>query len=72
MLPDIPLKSYSENFLENSQEKTPLKMSCFNNHGDSRPKTLLKRNLTVLKQVTYGAYVLKIFSLAGTPHSRKF
>ena len=52
--------------------KTALKKSCFNNDGDSRPETLLKHNLTVLKQVIYVAYKLKIISLIGTPHSHEF
>ena len=52
--------------------KTVLKKSCFNNDGDSRPETILKHNLTVLKQVIYVAYKLKIISLIGTPHSHEF
>ena len=37
-----------------------------------RPKTLLEHNLTVLKQVIYVPYILKIISLTGTPHSHEF
>ena len=58
-------------FLKNPK-KTPLKKSCFNNDGDSRPETLSKHHLTVLKQVTYVAYMLKSVSLTGTPHSHEF
>ena len=41
-------------------------MSCFNNVGDSRPETLQKHNLTLLKQVTDVDYMLKIISFIGT------
>ena len=65
-----PEESYSEKFWK-ILKKTPLKKSCFDNDGDSRPETLLKHNLIVLKQVTYVAYMLKIISLTGTPHSHE-
>ena len=52
--------------------KTALKKPCFNNDGGSRPETLLEHNLTMLKQVIYVAYKLKIISLIGTPHSHEF
>ena len=53
-------------------KETPLKKSCFNNDEDSRLETLLKQNLTVLKQVTYVACMRKIISVTGTPHRHKF
>ena len=56
LLPDILLKSYSENFWE-IPKKTPLKKSCFNNDQDYRPETFLKHNLT------YVTYMLKIILL---------
>ena len=45
---------------------------CFNDDGGSRPEILLKHNLTVLKQVIYLAYMLKIISLTVTSHSNEF
>ena len=71
LLPDILLKRYSEN-AQKIAKKTPLKKSCFNNDGDSRPENVLKHNLTVLEQMNYVAYMLKIISLTGTPHSHEF
>ena len=66
-----PLEELFRIFLKNSK-KTTLKKSYFNNDGDSRPETLLKHNLTMLKQVIYVAYMLKIISLTRTPHSHEF
>ena len=71
LLPYILLKSYSEYFWK-TPKKTTLKKSYFNNDGDSRPETLLKHNFTMLKQVIYVAYMLKIISLTRTPHSHEF
>ena len=45
---------------------------CFNDDGGSKPEILLKHNLTVLKQVIYVAYMLKIISLTVTSHSNEF
>ena len=55
LLPDILLKSCSEKFWK-ILKKTILKKSCVNNEGDRRPETLLKHNLSILKQVIYVAY----------------
>ena len=71
LLADILLKSYPGNFWK-IPKKPPLKKSCFDNVGDSTPETLLKHNFTALKQVTYVAYMQKIISLTGTPHSHEF
>ena len=53
-------------------KKTPLKKSCFNNDGDSRPVNVLKTQSHRVKTMTFVAYMLKIISLTGTPHSQKF
>ena len=53
-------------------KKTPLKKSCFNNDEDSRPVNVLKTQSHRVKTMTFVAYVLKIISLIGTPHSHEF
>lgn len=47
-------------------KKTSLKKSCFYNDGESRHETLLKHDLTVLKQGIYLACMLKVILLTGT------
>ena len=59
-------------FLKKIFKKTPLKKSCFNNDGDSRPVNVLKTQSHRVKTMTFVAYVLKIISLTGTPHSHEF
>ena len=53
-------------------KKTPLKRSCFNNDGDSRPLNLLKTQSYSVKTMTFVAYMLNINSLTGIPHSPEF
>ena len=53
-------------------KKTPLKKSCFNNDVDSRPVNFLKTQSHHVKTMTFVAYMLKIISLTGTPHSHEF
>ena len=43
-----------------------MKKSCFYNDGESRHETLLKHDLTVLKQGIYLACMLKVILLTGT------
>ena len=62
-------------FLKNvwkMSKKTPLKKSCFNNDEDSRPVNVLKTQSHRVKTMTFVAYMLKIISLTGTPHSHEF
>ena len=60
------------NFFKKISKKTPLKKSCFNNYGDSRPVNVLKIQSHRVKTMTFVAYMLKIISLTGTPHSHEF
>ena len=53
-------------------KKSPVIKPCFNNDGDSRPGNFLKTQSYRVKTMTYVAYMLKIMSLTGTPHSHEF
>ena len=60
-------------FFFKTSKKTPLKKSCVNNDGDSRPVNVLKTQSRRVKTVIFFvAYMLKIISLMGTPHSHEF
>ena len=69
--PEDLFRKFLKKFLKIS-EKTPLKKSCFNNDGDSRPVNFLKAQSHRLKTMTFVAYMMKIISLTGTPHSHEF
>ena len=60
------------NFFFKTSKKTPLKKSCVNNDGDSRPVNVLKTQSRRVKTMIFVAYMLKIISLIGTPHSHEF
>ena len=55
-------------FFKKISKKTPLKKSCFNNDGDTRPVNVLKTQSDRVKSMTFVAYI----SLTGTPHSHEF
>ena len=65
----FPPEELFRKFLKHSQENT---LEEVLNDGDSRPETLLKPNVTALKQVTYIEYTLKTISLIGFPYCHKF
>ena len=69
--PEELFRKFLKFFLKISK-KTPLKKSCFNNDEDSRPVNVLKTQSHRVKTMTFVAYVLKIISLTGTPHSHEF
>ena len=69
--PEELFRKFLKFFLKISK-KTPLKKSCFNNDGDSRPVNVLKTQSHRVKTMTFVAYMLKIISLTGTPHSHEF
>ena len=58
-------------FLKKISQKTPLKKSCFNNDGYTRPVNVLKTQSDRVETM-FVAYMLKIISLTGTPPSHKF
>ena len=69
--PEELFRKFLKNLLKISR-KTPLKKSCFNNNGGSRPVNFLKAQSHRVKTMTFVAYMLKIISLTGTPHSHEF
>ena len=68
--PEDLFKKFLKKFFKIS-EKTPLKKSCFDNDGDSRPVNFLKARSHRLKTMTFVAYMMKIISLTGTSHGRE-
>ena len=60
------------NFFFKTSKKTLLKKSCVNNDRHSRPVNILKTQSRPVKTMTFVAYMLKIISLIGTPHSHEF
>ena len=69
--PEELFRKFLKKFLKIS-DKTPLKKSCFNNEGNSRSVNLLKTQSYRVKTMTFVAYMPKIISLTGTPHSHEF
>ena len=67
--PEEQFRNFLKIFLK-IPKKTLLTKPCFKNDGDSRPVNFLKHNHHI-KTMTFVAYMVKIISLTGTPHSHE-